>query len=139
MIHANSSSAGTIPTLSSSTTLKVTNRPSTNSSTNVTFGAKVATNIPAGIYSNTVVFSAVTNHVPNTLKMAAGRASVTTMQGLTSEICASADTWQSGEEDLVLTDTRGMVTGTGRSGYTMAARAATGGPLRSATPRTPTT
>lgn len=71
--------------------------------------------------------------------MAAGRASVTTMQGLTSEICASADTWQSGEEDLVLTDTRGMVTGTGRSGYTMAARAATGGPLRSATPRTPTT
>ncbi|MBQ3310211.1 hypothetical protein IJG73_02115 [Candidatus Saccharibacteria bacterium] len=53
-----------IPLSTATTTIKTTTTPIAEDSTNVTFAAKVDTSIPAGVYSDTVVFTATTNYVP---------------------------------------------------------------------------
>ena len=53
-----------IPSLSSAYTLKSTDAMSTNDETTVSFGIMADTSIPAGSYSNTITFTAITNYVP---------------------------------------------------------------------------
>ena len=45
--------------------LRVTNAPSANSTTNLTFAARVNTTKPSGTYVSSVTFTAVTNYVPD--------------------------------------------------------------------------
>ena len=95
-----------ITDINNSRLIKATEEKQNISTTNVTFATKVDRSIPAGEYANTITFTAIANPVTNTLKQAAEKAGITTMQGLTQDVCAAADIYQSGEEDLTLTDTR---------------------------------
>ena len=95
-----------ITDINNSRLIKATEEKQNISTTNVTFATKVDRSIPAREYTNTITFTAIANPVTNTLKQAAEKAGITTMQGLTQDVCAAADIYQSGEEDLTLTDTR---------------------------------
>lgn len=54
----------TVPSVTESVDLVVTNDLGLNHETHLTFGAKVNMGVPAGIYSNELVFTAVANYVP---------------------------------------------------------------------------
>ena len=99
-----------VPLLSSAQQIKQTSSATpSGDTTTVHYGikAKYDGKHSNGNYSNTIVYSVTGNTIPaTTLKQAAAKAGITTMQGLTQDVCTSADIWQSGEEDLTLTDTR---------------------------------
>ena len=86
----------TIPANTATATIKTTSAPTNEDATDVTFAAKIDTTIAAGVYSDLVVFSATTNYVPR------GIETITTMQGITPQICADSAI---GAENT-LTDTR---------------------------------
>ena len=86
-----------IPLSTATTTIKTTTTPIAEDSTNVTFAAKVDTSIPAGVYSDTVVFTATTNYVPKNPLDA-----LNSMQDMTASVCNAA---RIGDE-ATLTDSR---------------------------------
>ena len=78
-----------IPTKSNPTILKTTTTPTTSlpnsiDQTDITFAIKADTNIPAGTYKDTVVFTAIANYVPNPLEK------LTNMQDITPAVCNQA-------------------------------------------------
>ncbi|MBQ3309945.1 InlB B-repeat-containing protein [Candidatus Saccharibacteria bacterium] len=85
-----------IPQATSPAAVKTTTAPTTEDATSVTFAAKVDTSVPAGVYRDTIVFSATTNYVPQDLT------GLTNMQDMTPEICAASTVG----DEAILTDTR---------------------------------
>ena len=80
-----SSTAYTSVPTSSNTALKTTSSASSDNY-NLTFGAKVDTNIPAGTYTNTVTVSAVANP-----PLITDITSLGTMQEMTPEVCEATE------------------------------------------------
>ena len=81
-----------VPLLGSGTTIKEIDEPTgvAIDTTQVSFGTKVSPTLPAGAYSNRVLFTAVAQGGP---APATGTFSgITTMQEMTSEICAAETT-----------------------------------------------
>ena len=100
-----------VPLLSNAQQLKQTSSATpSGDTTTVHYGIKAKYDgaHSNGNYSNTIVYSVTGNTIPTmTLKQAAAKAGITTMQGMDgSTVCDDAEIWQSGEEDLTLTDTR---------------------------------
>ena len=87
-----------VPTATGDTAIISTESPTEADHYNLTFGTKVDTSLPSGTYSNDVVVSVVANpaYVPLAFN------GITTMQEMTSEICAEATE----NETTRLTDTR---------------------------------
>ncbi|MBQ3310093.1 hypothetical protein IJG73_01475, partial [Candidatus Saccharibacteria bacterium] len=93
-----------IPLPSAADTIKTTSAAATDDPTQVTFAAKVDTNLTAGTYQDTVIFSATPNYVPRTLT------DITTMQQMSSEICANTPTpsvTETNVPEVTLLDVRG--------------------------------
>ncbi|MBR3220300.1 hypothetical protein IKF76_00315, partial [Candidatus Saccharibacteria bacterium] len=90
-----------IPASSSPTTLKTTTTPTTSlpngvDQTDITFAVKADTNLPAGTYKDTVVFSVVANYVPSALEQ------LSNMQDMTPAVCNAANIG----DEATLIDTR---------------------------------
>lgn len=76
-----------IPSVTSPVTLIVTDSPTKASSTPITYATKLDTSITSGLYKNTVIFSAVTNHVTT-----ATFSGILFMQEMTAAICSAETT-----------------------------------------------
>lgn len=70
------------PKKSDAVNIRTVDQPINESSTKVSFGAKVDNSMPSGVYVDKVVFTAVANYVPSPTF-----GGITTMQEMTTEIC----------------------------------------------------
>ena len=80
--------------------LRVTNAPSANSTTNLTFAARVNTTKPSGTYVSSVTFTAVTNYVPNPIRDGMS------MQDIDSTVCRDTEPYATSNKVYTVVDSR---------------------------------
>ena len=99
-IGTNDSFVGVPGSSSSATTIDSTDAPNNDNYTDITFATKADLSLPAGTYTDTVIFSAVANAVPTPIVDGMN------MQDVTQQMCTDTPLYSESGTTYTLTDAR---------------------------------